>query len=117
MVGNLVLIYSAALSGAELDASRAAPDIEIAFRALLGLFPFQKDGLRAPLAADEADGLSLDNLSFRVDARARPVTETVPDDLGEVPHEFVVVFEPIASMPVTLPSSATPIRQIAAGRD
>jgi hypothetical protein len=35
----------------------------------------------------------LDNLRLRIDAGARPVTETIPDDLGEVTHELIVALQ------------------------
>ena len=36
------------------------------------------------------------DLRLRVDASPRPVAHAVADDLGQMPHEFVVVFELVA---------------------
>ena len=45
------------------------------------------------MASYDADGLSLDNLRFGIYACARPVPETVSDNLGEMPHELVVIIK------------------------
>ncbi len=68
------------------------------------------------MAAYDADRLSLNNLSFRIYACACPISQGIPDDLGEVPHELVGTVESIGLDPGHLSVVADPDQEVAPRR-
>src|SRR5262249_5634442 len=79
--------------GRESDSPGAAANEEIALGSPFHPFPFQEDGLRAALAAHDADRLVLNDLRLGIDASSRTIAEPVAHDLRKVKHEFVIGFE------------------------
>jgi hypothetical protein len=77
------------------DAFRSTADIEVAVDVLFHSLPLEKAWFRTPLAAHQADGLSLSDLAFWIDAGTSAVTETISDGLRQMAHELVVVVEAI----------------------
>src|SRR5262245_26031566 len=79
----------------KLHRARTAPYEEVSGWTRFKALPLEKYGLGAALAAHHTHGLVLHGLHLRIDAGSCPIAKTVADDLGQMPHELVVIFEPV----------------------